>query len=175
MLCCPHLARKQKYEIQTDADTIRLAIKTSNDNAQKNRLRAILFIKEGASQTETAKRFVVCRVTVWLWLKAYNRGGADALRMNEGGRPIGTTVWDASIFEALAKEIDQREKKYWSVPLMRAWIKDTFGKDIPEQTIWYRMNALKYSYKSARPHSYQGDASKQEAFKKGGSKSRSGP
>ena len=75
--------------------------------------------------------------------------------------------WDTRIFDDLTKEID-KGGRYWSIPLMCAWIKDHKKTDIPENTVWYRMADLKYSYKSARPHPYKGDTEKQEAFKKGG-------
>ena len=50
---------------------------------------------------------------------------------------------------------------------MQEWIKEQYQKDIPEQTVWYRMDKLNYSYKGARPHPVQGDRERQETFKKG--------
>lgn len=159
----PHaLKLKSRDTIQVLKETI----KKSDDESQKTRLRAIICIKEGMTHTDTAKRFVVSRTSVIAWVNAYNEGGIRALKMSQGGRPKGKVKWDGSIFEALAKEIDQG-KKYWSIPLMQAWIKEKHDQDIPEQTVWYRLHHLSYSYKSARPHPFQGNAEKQEAFKKG--------
>jgi len=144
---------------------LKRALKASVDADQKTRIRAIITIKEGATKTATAKRFVVSRTSVISWVAAYNQGGVDALVMSKGGRPEGNPVWDASIFEELAKEIDKGG--YWSIPRMQEWLRTHKKKDVPEQTVWYRMNQLKYSYKSARPHPVQGNKDKQEMFKKG--------
>lgn len=166
------MAQRIKIKPLDSISELRLAIKKSNDESQKSRLRAILSIKEGLTHTEAAKQFVVCRTTIVSWVAAYNRGGIKALKMSQGGRPSGCTKWDVSLFEALIKEID-KGGKCWSVPLMCSWIKNTYEKDVPEQTVWFRLRLMKYSYKSARPHPCQGDDLKQEAFKKGVSKSRS--
>ena len=144
---------------------LRQTLKKSDDEKQKTRIRAIISIKEGTTHTETARRFVVHRDTVTNWIRAYNKGGAAALSMSVGGRHEGNPTWDPAIFAALVKEIDNGG--YWSVPLMVAWIKTHEKKDIPENTVWYHVRGLNYSYKSARPHPAQGNREKQEAFKKG--------
>lgn len=159
----PHTLKLKPHDT---IEALRKAIKTSDDEPQKTRLRALVCIKEGMTHTDAATRFVVSRTSVIAWINAYNAGGIAALKMSMGGRPKGQTKWDGGIFEALVKEIDQG-KKYWSIPLMQAWIKEKYTQDIPEQTVWYRLHRLKYSYKSARPHPFQGNAEKQEAFKKG--------
>lgn len=146
---------------------LRAAIKESRDEAQKTRLRAIINIKEGASHADVARRFAVRPNTVTNWVKAYNARKTAGLIMSKGGRPEGNPTWDASIFDALAQEIDKGG--YWSVPRMQAWIKKHHQKEIPEQTVWYRMDQLNYSYKSARPHPVQGSKEKQDTFKKGAS------
>lgn len=149
------------------AQELKQALKTSRDAEQKVRIRAIIAIKEGVAKKEIAKRFLLSRTSVVAWVTAYNEGGVEALVMRKGGRPEGNPKWDASVFEALASEIDKGG--YWSIPRMKAWLKDHHDQAIPEQTVWYRMDKLKYSYKSARPHPVQGDKERQESFKKGAS------
>ena len=149
-----------------DDASLRAALKQATDHAHKTRIRAIINIKAGISRFEVAEHFAVDRDTVTNWIHAYNDGGTAALHMSKGGRPADTPVWDNDIFTDLAKEIDKGG--YWSIPRMMRWIKEHKGKDIPEQTVWYRMDKLKYSYKSARPSPVQGSAKKQAAFKKRG-------
>jgi transposase len=100
-----------------------------------------------------------------LWITKYNSGGSLALASNLGGRSEGNPKWDAEIFDELAKEIDKGG--YWSIPRMQDWIKTHKKKEVPEQTVWYRMDKLKYSYKSSRPSPIGGDREKREVFKKG--------
>ena len=146
---------------------LRTAMKKSRDEGQKTRIRAIVAAKAGASRNDIVALLSVSDHSVTNWVQAYNKGGIEALRTNKGGRPKGTTVWKEDIFIKLATEIDKGG--YWSIPRMQTWISAQYNKDIPEQTVWYRMDALKYSYKSARPHPVQGNRDKQRAFKKGGS------
>lgn len=151
---------------------LRTALRTSIDEAQKTRLRAIIGIKEGTSRREMARILVVSRTSVISWILAYNTGGIPALTMSKGGRPEGNPTWDTAIFDALTKEID-KGGRYWSVPLMQEWIKEKYHKEIPENTVWYHMTDLDYTYKSARPHPMKGDLAKQDAFKKGVSRRQS--
>jgi transposase len=147
--------------------SLRRVIKKSSDPAQKTRIRAIISIKEGTPRKSVATEYVISPTTLISWVVAYNKGGTDALIFSKGGRPLGNPKWSDDIFSTLAKEIDKGG--YWSVPRMQEWLKKEYRKDIPEQTVWYRMDQLNYSYKSARPHPVQGNKERQETFKKGAS------
>ena len=144
---------------------LRAVMKKSRDEGQKTRIRAIIAAKAGASRNEIVALLSVSDHSITNWVQAYNEGGVEALKTNVGGRPKGTTVWKEDMFLDLAKAIDQGG--YWSVPRMQDWISERHGKTIPEQTVWYRMDKLGYSYKSARPHPVQGNKERQESFKKG--------
>lgn len=145
---------------------LRNSIKHIKDESHKTRVRVIIGIKEGKTRTEVAEEFVLERGTVIDWIKAYNKGGINALCMSKGGRKEGNPKWNTEIFDTLIKEIDTQEQ-YWSIPLMMKWIKDTYKKEIPEQTVWYQLDKRGYTYKSSRPSPYLGNKEKQESFKKG--------
>ena len=142
-------------------------LSTAHDEAFKNRLKAIRLALSGQKRQEIATRLLVDPASVTMWVQKYNHGGTDALKLSKGGRSEGNPKWDASLFSALATEIDKGG--YWSIPKMQEWLKKQYQKDIPEQTVWYRMDQLHYSYKGARPHPVQGDRERQETFKKGDS------
>lgn len=148
-------------------EALRKKISTAQDEAYKTRLKAILLAKRGKKRYEIVAQLTVDAKSVTTWLARYNEGGTPSLVSHKGGRPEGNPKWDIAIFEALAREIDKGG--YWSIPRMQAWIRAHRREDIPEQTVWYRMDQLHYSYKSARPHPAQGNGERQEAFKKGGS------
>src|SRR5512134_3410526 len=126
------MAYALRIHLHESIDDLRRAVKTSDDEAQKTRIRAIIELREGATRREAAKRTVVDSDTITNWIKAYNRGGVAALKMSRGGRPGGNPKWDPTIFEALAREIDKGER-YWSVPCMVAWIRERYGKAIPQK------------------------------------------
>lgn len=135
------------------------------DHMKKTRIRAIINILKGKTRRFVAETLCVTPRTITNWIQAYNEKGLGGLDTNLGGRKEGNPKWDASIFSDLCKEIDKGG--YWSIPRMQEWLKTHKNKDIPEQTVWYRMNQLKYSYKSSRPHPVQANKEKQESFKKG--------
>jgi transposase len=148
-------------------EMLREKLKKASDEAYKTRLKALLLAKRGKKRFEIVEQLTVNPGSVTIWLQRYNTSGTSALLSNKGGRPKGDQKWSSSLFDALAKEIDKGG--YWSIPRMQKWISEHYQKDIPEQTVWYRMDRLKYSYKSARPHPVQGNKEKQELFKKGDS------
>ncbi len=149
------------------ATELRQKLRTAHDEAFKNRVKAILLALEGKKRYEIVAQLAVDPSRVTAWIQRYNKGGTDALIFSKGGRPEGNPKWDATLFDALAQEIDKGG--YWSIPRMQEWLKKQYKKDVPEQTVWYRMDQLHYSYKGARPHPVQGNKERQETFKKGAS------
>ncbi len=141
------------------------AAKDSRDEEQKTRIKAVIALKKDVSRSVIAKEFLIDPKTLRYWICSYNKNGLEGLVMSKGGRPEGNPVWDTSIFTALTKELDKQER-CWSIPLMQDWIKKHKKKLIPESTILYHLNVLKYSYKSLRPHPYLGDKRVQDTFKK---------
>ncbi len=140
------------------------AAKKARDPSLRVRIKAILLRKNGKTPQQIAESLVVTDRSVTEWINKYNKGGLAALAAKPSGRPEGNPKWDAAIFDDLAKEIDKGG--YWSIPRMQEWLKQHKHKDIPEQTVWYRMDQLHYSYKGARPHPVQGSREKQDDFKK---------
>lgn len=146
---------------------LRQKLRTAHDEAFKNRLKAVLYALQGKKRYEIVEQLTVDAKSVSTWIHRYNEHGTPALISNKGGRPEGNPKWDHSLFEELAREIDKGG--YWSIPRMQEWLKKHHRKDIPEQTVWYRMDQLGYSYKGARPHPVHGDKERQDTFKKGAS------
>jgi transposase len=145
-------------------ESLRGKLRNASDEAYKTRLKAILLAKKGKKRFEIVEQLTVDAKSVTTWLARYNERGTSGLVSNKGGRPEGNPKWDRAIFDDLAKEIDKGG--YWSIPRMQEWLTKHKHKDIPEQTVWYRMDQLKYSYKGARPHPVQGSREKQDNFKK---------
>ena len=146
---------------------LRKKIRHAHDEAFKTRLKAILLVVQGKKRFEIVIQLTVDAKSVTTWLHRYNKKGTDALVSNKGGRPEGNPKWDPDIFTDLAKEIGKGG--YWSIPRMQEWLQKNERGAIPEQTVWYRMDQLGYSYKSARPSPVGGSNEKREIFKKGAS------
>jgi len=138
----------------------------SSDQGQKLKLRAIINIKKGKLVKQVSEEFLISRQSLSFWQRIYNEKGIDGLLTNKGGRKEGNPKWDTTIFDNLGKTI-KTKGGYWSIPKMQEWIKETYMKNIPEQTVWYHLDRLGFSYKSSRTHPYKGDKERQESFKKG--------
>lgn len=143
----------------------------SSDDGQKLRLRAIINIKKGKLLKQVSEEFIVSRQSLSVWVNRYNKNGAEGLFFSKGGREEGNPKWDAGIWKKLGDHI-KTKGGYWSIPKMQEWIESEYKKTIPEQTVWYNLTKLKFSYKSARPHPYKGNLEKQNSFKKGASRKR---
>ncbi len=138
------------------------------DEAYKTRMKAVRLALSGKKRYEISDQLAVDEKSVTTWITKYNEGGLKALETNKGGRPEGNPKWDTAIFDALVKAIEDT-KGYWSIPRMQEWIEKNHKQKIPEQTVWYHLDKLGYSYKGARPHPMQGNKEAQGAFKKGDS------
>lgn len=158
-----HMSHITVNDIET-LESLKKKLQKYPDEAYKTRVKAIILAKRGKKRFEIVEQLTVDAKSVTTWLAKYNKGGTDSLVSNKGGRPEGDLLWSTEIFDALAQEVDKGG--YWSIPRMQEWLKKHKNKEVPEQTVWYRMDKLKYSYKGARPHPVQGDKDKQEVFKK---------
>jgi transposase len=148
-------------------DTLTATLKSARGDILRTRLKAIILRARDHTPQEIAERLLVNDRSVRDWITLYNDSGIAGLSPKPSGRTEGNPKWDSVVFTELATEIDKGG--YWSIPRMQEWIHDTHRVDIPEQTVWYRMDKLKYSYKGARPHPVQGDIERQDTFKKGAS------
>jgi transposase len=146
---------------------LRALLARTRDEGYRKRIRAIIRVREGNPHGQVARSLGASRTSLCSWITKYNEGGTPALAPNKGGRPEGNPKWDANHFKKLVKAIDKGG--HWSIPLMQDWLARHCKVNIPEQTVWYRMDQLNYSYKGARPHPVQGNKQKQASFKKGGS------
>ena len=159
------MANRIIVEKHDTVEGLRKKLRDASDEAEKTRLKAIIAAKQGKKRYEIVEQLMVDAKSVTTWLARYNSGGTNTLKTNKGGRPEGNPKWEASHFEKLTKEIDKGG--YWSIPRMQEWLTEHCNVNIPEQTVWYRVDQLGYSYKGARPHPVQGNREKQETFKKG--------
>jgi transposase len=141
-------------------------LQSKTDALERNRIKVLIELKKGKSKSEIAGIFQMERGTIIDWMKAYNKDGIKGLKTNKGGRPEGNPVWNDKIFEKLIMQIDKQDQ-YWSIPLMQEWILKHYKKEIPEQTVWYRINKMNdFSCKSSRPTPYLGNKKEQGIFKK---------
>lgn len=164
--------RKIHLEEHNSIEELKEAVKKIRDGAERQRVNAIIKIKEGKSGPEIVEMLLISRKALGNWIRKYNTYGLKGLKTKASGRSDGNPKWDKQIFDELAKEIDNTDQ-YWSVPIMAQWIQKNYQQDIPRSTIWSHLQKLGYSYTSLRPNPYKGDPIAQQEFKKKASESYS--
>lgn len=157
--------RKQQLKQKHTVEELIKIKDECKDERQKLKLKAIIKFKRGKLVKEIEQDLDVSRRSISTWIMTYNIKGIKGLETNKGGRREGNPKWDVEIFKTLTKEIKEKNG-YWSIPTMQEWILKNYKESIPEQTVWYHLDKLGFSYKSSRPHPYKGDREKQEQFKK---------
>ncbi len=141
-------------------------IKWTKDGRYRLRVQTVLLAMQKMNSDEIQKRLLVNKHSIFRWVRWYNEKGLEGIKeVSKGGRKEGNPKWDNAIFEALFAKLDLMEE-FWSVPKMQVWIQEEYQKEIPEQTIHYRLKKGGYSFKSSRPNPYKGDPDLQAAFKK---------
>ncbi len=115
--------RHEKPYTSAGSDTaaqLRAAVKQTGNPVMATRLKAIVLRKEGKDPQEIGESLLVADRAVRGWAPAHNASGILGLKPKPSGRPEGNPKWEASPFEALAKEIGKGG--HWSVPRMQEWL-----------------------------------------------------
>ncbi len=101
------MTNRSPIRLQHTEDELRAALATANNEAHKNRIKAIIHIATGATHKTACEHLMVNKNTMTTWVDAYNQGGTEALDLSKGGRPKGDRKWDQTIFKDLTQEIDK--------------------------------------------------------------------
>ena len=140
-------------------------IRHEKDASVRDRYRAILWIHQGESRGEIARRLGIRCNTLYRWVKRYNSSGESGLHRQPGqGRKRTLTPERVEKIKSWVKA----EEGVWTLKRMRLKLKETEGISVTQQAIWYRLHECRWSWKTGRPTNPEGDKDAQEAFKKGG-------
>ncbi len=140
-------------------------IRHEKDASVRDRYRAILWVHQGESRNEIAKRLGIGCNTLYRWVKGYNSRGESGLHQRPGqGRKRTLTPEKVEKIKGWVKA----EEGVWTLKRVRLKLAEEEGISVTEQAIWYRLRESKWSWKTGRPTNPKGDKEAQEAFKKGG-------
>jgi transposase len=140
-------------------------IRHESDASVRDRYRAILWIHQGESRCEIAKRLGIGCNTLWRWVKGYNSHGESGLRRQPGqGRKRTLTPERVEKIKGWVNA----EEGVWTLKRMMLRLEEAEGITVTQQAIWHRLHESRWSWKTGRPTNPEGDKDAQEAFKKGG-------
>jgi transposase len=140
-------------------------IRHEKDASVRDRYRAILWIHQGESRGEIAKRLGIVCNTLCRWVKGYNSVGESGLHRQPGqGRKRTLTP---ERVENIKNWVNS-EEGVWTLKRMMLKLEEMEGITVTQQAIWYRLHESRWSWKTGRPTNPEGDKDAQEAFQKRG-------
>jgi transposase len=119
------------------------------------RIQAVLFVTEGVSVSEAARRVRADRSAVHRWIDWYlrRRDPSDLADDPRSGRPArAQRIDESAIVDAL--ERDPREQGFlattWTVPLLATYLSRVTGHTVSQRTLRRRLHESHYRWKRPR-------------------------
>ena len=130
----------------------------STDGALVRRAQVLLWLSEGVSNIEVARRVNRTRQAVYelAWRFEERRGGTIAERLSDeagrGRKPIIKTRVKKRLGQLLATnpEIYGYRTTCWTVPMMQVQLEKTLAQSVSPDTIRQSLKELRFSYKRPR-------------------------
>ncbi len=143
--------------------------RAQSDVGLRKRTQAMWLLRQGVSETETARMVGVGRRTVTRWLGWYRVGGLDEVtrRVPGYGAPGGTARLTSEQLGELVEHAKTGEFRTYEDA--RLWVREQFGVEYRYQGMYAVLARLGVHPKVPRPQAAKADPAAQEAWKKGGS------
>jgi len=156
-------------------------IHETKDTKVLKRAQALLWLTEGMTVSEIAKRLAVTRQTIYGWISFYRSQGNKSFITRLRGRPKSgrPARKSALVLQEIDTLLQQSPKQYgyrhvdWTVPLLQQTIKDQRHIDVSTKTIRRCLKQRHYVWK--RPRYTLARESPTWAQEKGGLKKDSRP
>jgi transposase len=158
-----------RVEPHDTLEELREAVHRTPDANERDRVRMVLYAKEGQTGAAIGKRLGYTDRSVRGWIRRYNRGGLGGLKdLPRSGRP---RHLDATKEEAVRRRLDAGAKPEDGVCVLRGVdvrriLAEEFGARYTLSGAYVVLHRLGYSSLAPRPRHPQADPSAQEEFEK---------
>lgn len=143
--------------------------KMSPEAVESRRARAIELFKRGFTQAEVARRLGVSRQSAMRWQRAYESGGAEALRSKKRGRPTRLSEKQLEQFE---KALLQGARAHgwsgdiWTLQRIGIVLKRLHGVSYHTGHIWRVLRSMGWSPQRPATRARERDEDAIEGWKK---------
>jgi transposase len=123
-------------------------LRMTAEDRYKKRERAVIAVQDGESPEAVARILGTTCQTIYNWLARYRNGGLQNLRDKKGnrGRPTKLTAKEIRMLYRAIVKTDPRQYEFefclWSLPVIRAFIKQQFGVELAKSSIWHLLRQL---------------------------------
>ena len=161
------MARKMQIEWQEDIEMLRAAYRTAKDGQGRQRMHAILLLRQGKTVAETAELLVVHYRTVQEWVSWYRQGGIEAVLSHRHG---GSRSHARRLNKAQEAELKQKADagEIHRIEDGVQWAQQTHQVGYTYWGMRHVFARLGLRQKVPRPRNPKASAVEQEAWKKGG-------
>jgi transposase len=139
-------------------------IRKACDGLLVRRAMAILYLAQGCTVSETARRLQAARSAVGRWRALWEAYGEEGLKPVYGGRPVRTMRTE--VRQALKQLLHSSPQDYgylrsrWSSELLARVLKRQFGIEVHASTLRRSLPLLGFGWRRARPTIYRCDPRK---------------
>ena len=143
--------------------------KMSREATEARRVRAIKLFKRGFSQAEVARRLGVSRQSAMRWQRAFESGGAEALRSKKRGRPTRLSESQLGEFEkALLKgpKAFGWSSEIWTLERIGIVLQRLHGVSYHPGHLWRVLGAMGWSPQRPATRARERDEDAIEGWKK---------
>lgn len=161
------MARKLQIEWKESIETLRAAYRKAKDGQDRQRLHAILLIRQGKSIAETAELLAVHYRTVQEWVSWYRQGGIEAVLAHRHGGSRNHSRW---LSDKQAAELKQKADagEIRRIEEGVQWAQENHQVGYTYWGMRHVFVRLGLRQKVPRPRNPKTSAVAQEAWKKGG-------
>ena len=142
--------------------------RSASDNRECIRLLGLRLLQKGLPETEVANLLDVHPQAVYKWLCRYKQGGVESLK-DQGGRGRKNTLTEEQEHKfksAVLTLQEQREGGRIVGRDIKEMLKNDFGIECADSTVYTLLHKVGLSWISGRTHHPNSDLEVQDAFKK---------
>lgn len=151
--------------------------RTCRDGVERSHWQIIWLLDQGHHVPAVAEQLGYTEYWVRIIVHRYIDEGPDGLRDRRRTNPGAAPLVSPAVREELRAVLADppADGGLWTGPKVASWLTERLDRPVAPQRAWEVLRAIGWTPQRPRPTAVRADPAAQAAFKKGGSRRRSGP